>query len=66
MAGAPSASPGSSTTTRELIEEHALAFRKVAENAGELLADDPGDPPHLNGWRIYTPPGSAQRHRQEQ
>jgi perosamine synthetase len=40
----------------ELIEEHALAFRKVAENAGELLADDPGDPPHLNGWRIYTAP----------
>jgi perosamine synthetase len=40
----------------ELIAEHALAFRKVAESAAELLADDPGDPAQLNGWRIYTAP----------
>ena len=38
-----------------MIEAHARAFRKVAEQAAELLAGDPGDPPHLTGWRIYTP-----------
>ena len=34
----------------ELIAEHAHAFRKVAENAMQLLADDPGDPPELTSW----------------
>ena len=31
------------------IEQHALAFRKVAENYKELLADDPGNPQTLGG-----------------
>jgi dTDP-4-amino-4,6-dideoxygalactose transaminase len=34
----------------EIIEEHARAFRKVAENYAQLLKDDPGDPPVLNSW----------------
>jgi perosamine synthetase len=37
----------------EIIEQHANAFRKVAENYEELLADDPGDPPTLGGWHFY-------------
>jgi dTDP-4-amino-4,6-dideoxygalactose transaminase len=37
----------------EIIEQHANAFRKVAENYAELLADDPGDPPGLGGWHFY-------------
>jgi dTDP-4-amino-4,6-dideoxygalactose transaminase len=37
----------------ELIEEHAHAFRKVAENYRELLRDDPGDPPQLGGWHFF-------------
>ncbi|HEX2517405.1 MAG TPA: DegT/DnrJ/EryC1/StrS family aminotransferase [Chloroflexota bacterium] len=39
----------------QVIEAHAQAFRKVAEQAPMLLAGDPGDPSHLTGWRIYTP-----------
>jgi hypothetical protein len=39
----------------QVIEAHAQAFRKVAEQAPELLAGDPGDPPHVTGWRTYTP-----------
>ena len=39
----------------EIIEQHANAFRKVAENYQELLADDPGDPPELGGWHFYQP-----------
>jgi len=34
----------------EIIAEHANAFRKVAENYTELLADDPGNPPDLASW----------------
>lgn len=37
----------------EIIEEHAEAYRKVAMNYKELLADDPGDPPVLGGWRFF-------------
>jgi len=37
----------------ELIEEYAQAFRKVAENYKELLAEDPGDPPDLGGWHFF-------------
>ena len=29
------------------------AYRKVAMNYKELLADDPGDPPVLGGWRFF-------------
>lgn len=36
----------------EIIEQHALAFRKVAENYAELLADDPGNPPDFGGWGL--------------
>ncbi len=34
----------------ELIEEQAAAYRKVAVNYKELLADDPGDPETLGAW----------------
>jgi len=37
----------------ETIEEHADAYRKVAENYGELLEDDPGNPPDLGGWHFF-------------
>jgi dTDP-4-amino-4,6-dideoxygalactose transaminase len=37
----------------EIIREYADAFRKVAENHEELLADDPGNPPHLGGWHFF-------------
>ena len=36
--------------TPELIEQHALAFRKVAEQANDLLTDDPGNPPGMGEW----------------
>ncbi len=35
-----------------LIEEHAMAFRKAAENYKELLKGDPGDSPRLGGWHF--------------
>ena len=35
------------------IEEYANAFRKVAENYQELLAEDPGDPQDLGGWHFF-------------
>ncbi|MCK5801391.1 MAG: DegT/DnrJ/EryC1/StrS family aminotransferase [Lentisphaeria bacterium] len=38
----------------EVIEEHAAAFRKVAENYQELLVDDPGDPEMLGDWHFFT------------
>jgi len=38
----------------EIIREHAAAYRKVAEHADELRADDPGDPPMLGGWHFFT------------
>ena len=34
----------------EVIEGHALAFRKVCENYRELLKDDPGNPPDVGDW----------------
>lgn len=37
----------------EIIEQHANAFRKAAENYEELLEGDPGDPPTLGGWHFY-------------
>lgn len=37
----------------ETLEEHADAYRKVAENYGELLEDDPGNPPDLGGWHFF-------------
>jgi dTDP-4-amino-4,6-dideoxygalactose transaminase len=37
----------------EIIAEHALAFRKAAENAERLLAEDPGDPESLGGWHFF-------------
>jgi dTDP-4-amino-4,6-dideoxygalactose transaminase len=36
----------------EIISEYAGALRKSAENYKELLADDPGNPPHLGGWHF--------------
>jgi len=36
----------------EVIEQHAAAYRKVAENYEALLADDPGDPPDLCNWGL--------------
>ncbi|MBN1400597.1 MAG: DegT/DnrJ/EryC1/StrS family aminotransferase, partial [Anaerolineae bacterium] len=38
----------------ELIAEHALAYRKVAENYATLLADDPGNPPDLGNWFFFS------------
>lgn len=37
----------------EIIEQYAAAFRKVAENAHALLADDPGNPEGLGGWNFF-------------
>jgi dTDP-4-amino-4,6-dideoxygalactose transaminase len=38
----------------EVIREYAEAFRKVAENHQQLLADDLGNPPHLGAWHFVT------------
>lgn len=38
----------------EIIEEHALGFRKAAENYEKLLADDPGDPETLGNWHFFA------------
>ncbi|HEY3298795.1 MAG TPA: DegT/DnrJ/EryC1/StrS family aminotransferase [Armatimonadota bacterium] len=38
----------------EIINEYANAFRKVAENYRELLADDPGNPPQLGSWHFAS------------
>ena len=37
-----------------IIAEHATAFRKVAENYRELLADDPGDASSVGGWGLFA------------
>jgi len=42
----------------QVIEEHAAAFRKVAENYSDLLADDPGNPPGAGGWGLTRRKGS--------
>lgn len=39
----------------EFIEEHAAAYRKVAENYHELLAGDKGNPGYLKRWDIPNP-----------
>jgi len=36
-----------------IIAEHAAAYRKVAENHRDLLADDHGDPPDVGGWHAF-------------
>jgi len=36
----------------EIIEEHAYAFRKVAENYKDLLPSDPGNPPEAGSWGL--------------
>ena len=36
-----------------IIEEHAEAFRKVAENYEELLDEDPGNPPDIGSWHFF-------------
>lgn len=38
----------------EQIDEYVEAFRKVAEGYRDLLADDPGNPPHLGGWHFFS------------
>jgi dTDP-4-amino-4,6-dideoxygalactose transaminase len=38
----------------EAIEQYANAFRKASANYRELLADDPGDPPHLGSWHFFS------------
>lgn len=38
----------------DIIEQHANAYRKVAENYRDLLADDPGNPDQLGGWRFFV------------
>jgi dTDP-4-amino-4,6-dideoxygalactose transaminase len=37
----------------DVIEAHAHAYRKVAENYEALLADDPGDPASAGGWFTF-------------
>lgn len=37
-----------------IIEEHAAAYRKVAENYETLLKEDPGNPPNLGGWHFFA------------
>ncbi|MBE7031188.1 MAG: DegT/DnrJ/EryC1/StrS family aminotransferase [Ruminococcaceae bacterium] len=37
----------------EEIEQYANAFKKVALNYKELLADDPGDPEHIGAWHFH-------------
>ncbi|WP_164821364.1 DegT/DnrJ/EryC1/StrS family aminotransferase [Paenibacillus koleovorans] len=36
----------------EAIEQHAAAYRKVAENYKELLEDDRGNAPFVGGWHL--------------
>jgi len=47
----------------KVIEEHALAFKKVAENYKELLKDDPGNPPDIGGWSFYHREVASQSQR---
>jgi len=47
----------------EIIEEHAKAFRKVAENYKALLDGDPGNPESAGGWSFFHSE-SAQQERQ--
>jgi perosamine synthetase len=43
----------------EVIAEHANAFRKVAEQYAELLADDPGNDPELTSWPVLQRVGGT-------
>jgi dTDP-4-amino-4,6-dideoxygalactose transaminase len=36
----------------QVIVEHAAAYRKVAENYGDLVRGDPGNPADLGGWGL--------------
>ncbi|MFP4384962.1 MAG: DegT/DnrJ/EryC1/StrS family aminotransferase [Spirochaetia bacterium] len=38
---------------KEEIEQHALAYRKAAENCKALLKDDPGDPETMGSWHSF-------------
>jgi hypothetical protein len=37
-----------------LIEQYANAFKKVAANYRDLLADDPGNPPAIGHWHFFA------------
>ncbi len=39
---------------REIVEEYAYAYRKVAENYKELLKDEKGNPPGVGGWHFFS------------
>ncbi|MBE6551714.1 MAG: DegT/DnrJ/EryC1/StrS family aminotransferase [Ruminococcaceae bacterium] len=39
---------------KEVIEQYANAFKKVALNYKELLADDPGDSGDVGGWHFFA------------
>ena len=41
----------------QIIDEHAAAFRKVAEHHSELLKDDPGDADDVGAWGLTGPVG---------
>jgi len=38
----------------EIIEEHALAFKKAAANYKELLKSDTGNPKDLGDWHFFS------------
>lgn len=38
----------------DVIQQYADAFRKPAEHYRELLAGDPGNPPHLGDWHFFA------------
>ena len=38
---------------RDVIEEHAKAYKKVLANYEALLADDKGDDPNLGGYSSF-------------
>ncbi len=38
----------------QIIGEHALAYRKAAENYEALLEDDPGDAEGMGGWHFFS------------
>ena len=38
----------------QIIGEHALAYRKAAENYEALVEDDPGDAEGMGGWHFFS------------
>lgn len=38
----------------QIIGEHAMAYRKAAENYEALLEDDPGDAEGMGGWHFFS------------